>query len=89
MAGIKHHLHQYLGQIDHSQGKDILERDFAFRSMQVPVFCNLCGQEVLDSQTDKDGANVDHQWEQQYGMHYRCYTKHMEQKRGEIYGTRY
>jgi hypothetical protein len=81
MAGRKHYLQQH-GYMNNDWNKiqDPFERDFAFRSLQATPYCQFCGEEIIDSEMDKEGSKVDWEWEQKNLMHYKCLGKKKAEK---------
>ena len=65
MAGRKHHLSSN-GNLPtpNMQGKEILERDYAFRSMMATLYCKHCGGQILfstDTQWQNESATSAHE----------------------------
>ena len=76
MAGRKHHLQQFGMPIKSLNDiEDPIERDFAYRSLQVTPYCRHCGGEIMSSLEDEDGMQVDVDWEMQNKAHYKCFMK--------------
>lgn len=59
--------------------KDPIERDFAFKSMQITPYCSFCGGEILAASVDKDNTSVNWEWEIQNKAHYSCYSEYQAQ----------
>ena len=73
MAGIKNP-YQAMGMspLTKVKGKDIYERDYNLRTMNVTVYCRLCGNEISEAPQDAAGQKVDPVWERQNRVHYKC-----------------
>ena len=76
LAGIKNIFEHYgMTPMDHVQGGDIQERDWQFRTRQLTPYCQICGSEIQNQQTDENGHKVDPEWERANLVHYRCVLK--------------
>lgn len=85
MAGRKNRA-QDIGMMPGQNGfnniEDPFERDLAFRSLSVTVYCKLCGGEILDAEQDSTGARVNWQYETQVGAHQSCIEKERRRRAG-------
>ena len=80
MAGRKNIYQQYGAMPNANQGGSIWERHDAFMTKAIPVYCRLCGKEML-APAREDSKSMEH-YEQELHMqvHSACLEKH---RRGE------
>lgn len=85
MAGRKNHLQQmgYMGK-DLSGIKDPVERDFAYRGMNIAPYCKHCGEVILQSFEDKHGKPIDSEWETINRAHYNCFLNWQDKEKARI-----
>lgn len=82
----KHHLQQYgMPFKNFNDISDPFERDFAYRSMMIPVYCRHCGEQVIAASSGKiEGSSTDWKWEMEHGAHYACYSKWKQEEDARI-----
>lgn len=76
MGGIKN-IYQHYGAnpFNPVKSNDPVGRSIEMQTRAIPIYCALCGGEIIDAAQDSSGHKVDAQWEKQYQLHFRCYNK--------------
>lgn len=73
MAGLKNMYQQYgATPFEPITGGSIYDRDMKLKTREYTPYCQFCGGEIINADTNEYGHKVDPVWERENQAHYRC-----------------